>query len=211
MDWLPEGVAQMGKRKWETGGKLSILTTGGVHTRRHWLIPCKMKWTWTKSWLAFSVWTLSSSSLGTVSFRCLLHYHWGESSVYILLVQRMKIQIPWQKHQRVAAIILKSQGQRLEMVTWILQLSFYKRDSLNLDFPSLGKAHKIQYWFLPQVSWSLTKDMKIIFRRSGVIQMIYLDLKILFDRKCNRLRRVPLLFSAFLGQVSGPCCMKWAT
>lgn len=52
----------------------------------------------------------------------------------------MKIQIPWQKHRRVAAIILKSQGQRLEMVTWILQLSFYKRDSLNLDFPSLGKS-----------------------------------------------------------------------
>lgn len=161
--------------------------------------------------LAFSVWTLSSSSLDTASFRCLLHCYWGESSVYILLAQQMKIQIPWQKHRRVAAIILKSQGQRLKMVTRILQHSFYKGDSLNLDFPSLGKVHRIQYWFLPQVSWSLTKDMKIIFRRSGVIQATYLDLKISFDRKCNRLRRFPLLFSACLGQVSGPCCAKWAT
>ena len=49
--------------------------------------------------LAFFVWTLSSSSLGTVFFRCLLHYHRGESSVYILLAQRMKVQIPWQKHR----------------------------------------------------------------------------------------------------------------
>lgn len=95
--------------------------------------------------LAFSVWALSSSSLGTVSFRCLLHCHGGESSVYILLAQLRKIQIPWQKHRRVAAIILRSQGQHLKMATWILQLSFYKRDSLNLDFPSLGKVHKTQY------------------------------------------------------------------
>lgn len=58
-----------------------------------------------------------------------------------------------------------------------LAAHFYKGDNFNLDFSPLGRVQKIQYWLLPQVSWSLTKDMKIIFRRNVITDTIHLYLK----------------------------------
>jgi hypothetical protein len=142
----------MAKRNWETQGKASThiwVTCGNVHA-----LHCLTTWQSLKTNVSahFGLDALlqESSWFSFIRVPSSFSLRKKKSSIYILWAQLMKIQIPWEKRQcRRNSEISASEASEDAHVGLAAQF-FYKRNSLNLGFSSLGRVQKIQYWFLPR-------------------------------------------------------------